>query len=243
MIKKKKKSPHRLVMGKNCLAEILQHSPERIVEVYVSNVHDPLTLNLTKKKIPIIKTARDKLTSLVRSDSHQGFVAAIYEGRSWGVQDIIAEGEKEDSSLILALDSITDPQNVGALLRAAECFGVDAVVWSKNRGPTVTAVVSKVSVGASELMPIVKVSNLADAMKKFQHEGYHIITSEINDSAMNIHEFTFPKKNVLIIGSEGKGVRPLLSSIADTHLYIPMKGKISSLNVSQAAAVILSFAG
>ena len=137
------------------------------------------------------------------------------------------------------LDSIFDPQNFGSLLRSAECFGVDGVIWSKNRGCELTPVVSKASVGASELLPLLCVSNLAETMRKFKKNGFWIVTAEIGEEAKSLDSFDFPEKTLLIMGSEGKGVQKLLSKEADSKVYLPMYGQIDSLNVSQAASVLL----
>ena len=145
-----------------------------------------------------------------------------------------------EKSLVVMCDSITDPQNFGAILRACECFGVDALVFSKNRNVGITPVVSKVSVGGSELVPLIAVSNLVDTLKKFQDVGYFSVAAECHERSQSLYNFEFPSQTVLIIGAEGKGIQPLLSKKADYHLEIPMQGRIDSLNVSQATAVFLS---
>ena len=145
-----------------------------------------------------------------------------------------------DSSLILILDSIFDPQNFGSILRASECMGADAVIYSKNRGSSLTPSAAKASSGASELIPLIEVSNLAETVRKLKKNDYSVITAEIKKEAKDIRHFSFPKKTALIMGSEGKGVQPLLSKMADCSVYIPMFGKIDSLNVMQAAVVFLA---
>ncbi|MCP5504641.1 MAG: 23S rRNA (guanosine(2251)-2'-O)-methyltransferase RlmB [Chlamydiales bacterium] len=145
-----------------------------------------------------------------------------------------------EKSLVLMCDAIQDPQNFGSILRAAECFGVDAVIYSTNRNVALTPVVSKASVGASEIVPLIPVSNLVDTLKKFQDAGYFSVATEISDKAEALDSFVFPEQTLLMIGAEGPGIQPLLSKKSDFHLYIPMKGSIDSLNVSQATAVLLS---
>jgi 23S rRNA (guanosine2251-2'-O)-methyltransferase len=117
---------------------------------------------------------------------------------------------------------------------------VDAVIWSKNRGASITPIVSKASAGASEIIQTVPVPNLAQATKKLLTHGFDVITAQNSDDATNISEFDFPKRSALIMGSEGKGVQPLLQKLATKSVKIPMCGNISSLNVSQATAVMLS---
>ncbi|MFN0065295.1 MAG: 23S rRNA (guanosine(2251)-2'-O)-methyltransferase RlmB [Chlamydiales bacterium] len=230
----------RLIMGKNCILEVLKIAPERIKQVYTSHKpgEDGLYEKLLQEKVPIRTLSKQELTQLVHSDSHQSYVAEVYERKQLDLKDFIANAS--DRSMVIMLDSIFDPQNLGAILRAAECFGVDLVVFSKNRGSDITPVTTKTSAGASELVPILKVSNLAETMKAFQKGGYWSVACEGKEGSTSLYDFTFPEKTLLIFGSEGKGVQPLLSKNADFHLSIPMLGHIDSLNVSQAAAVFLN---
>lgn len=241
---KKKKSPveqgKRLVMGRNCVNELLKESPERIVKVFLLNDDPKLQNQLDKHRIPSFIVGKNSLNEMVDSESHQSIVALIKEKPLVTFADYLALSNEKENDLILVLDSIMDPQNFGALLRCAECFGVGAVMWSKNRGVDITPVVSKASVGATELIPTVKVANLVETVKALKNEGYVAITAEVGKEASSLYSFKFPAKTVLIVGSEGEGVRQLLSKQADHKLFIPMKGKIDSLNVSQATSVFLS---
>lgn len=228
-----------LIMGKNCLRELLRSDPKRFVQVFVGKEEkDPLLQELREASIPVKQLPKQEMTTLVQSDSHQGFIAEVKERAHVDLKEFLSSAG--ESSFILLLDSIYDPQNLGAILRAAECFGVDAVLWSKNRGTDITPVVTKVSVGATELVMQIKVSNLADAVRKCKEEGYIIITAELQADAQSIQDLEFPDRTVLILGSEGEGIQPLLSKLADRRVMIPMFGKIDSLNVSQATAVFLS---
>jgi len=228
-----------LIMGRNCLFEILKASPERLIEVYTSQKSgDALYDALIKEGIRLIDTPKKKLNHLVDSESHQSYVAKVKPRPLIEVKDFLRE--EKDASLVLMLDSIFDPQNLGAILRAAVCFGVDLVIYSKNRGADITPTVSKTSAGATELIPISKVSNLAETQKAFQKADYFAIGAEISDKTQSLYDFQFPEKTLLIMGSEGKGIQPLLSKKCDGHIYIPMLGNIDSLNVSQATAVLLS---
>ncbi|CCB92230.1 23S rRNA (guanosine-2'-O-)-methyltransferase RlmB [Waddlia chondrophila 2032/99] len=225
------------IMGKNCIETILDHSPERIIEFFTAKKDsDPLLEKVRSKGIKIKLASKQKLFDLVNSDSHQSYVALVKAVDSPDLKQFLRENHR----LVLMLDNINDPQNLGAILRAAECFGVDAVIWSKNRGCSLTPSAAKAGVGASELVPTIVVSNLAETVKKFQKSGYFAVTAEISDRASPLNAFQFPEKTLLIMGSEGKGIQPLISKLADEQVYIPMSGKIDSLNVSQATAVLLS---
>ncbi|MGM0439929.1 MAG: 23S rRNA (guanosine(2251)-2'-O)-methyltransferase RlmB [Chlamydiota bacterium] len=227
---------NRKIMGKNCLKELLKSAPQRILKVYTSKDSDDLLTILQENQIPVKKLSKKELTNMVDSESHQGYVAQVSEKPAPKLENLY----HKEKSLVVMLDSIFDPQNLGAILRACECFGVDAVVWSKNRGSSITPTVSKASVGASELIETIQVSNLVETIKSFKKHGYWAVTTEIANDAHSLADFDFPEKTVLILGSEGTGVRPLVSKQADFRVYIPMAGMIDSLNVSQATAVLLA---
>jgi len=230
----------RLIMGKNCLWEVLNSQPEQLKKIFClrRKGQDPLAELAKKRSVSLDYLDRDALTNLVESDSHQGYVALIKEQKPVTLDDYL--GKERTVDLVIALDSVQDPQNLGAILRASECFGAGTVVWSKNRGVGLTPTVSKVSVGASELVRPPIVSNLAEAIKKFKRAGYTIYSAEIAKSATALKDIAADPLSLIIFGSEGEGVRPLLSKQADYQVYIPMSGQIDSLNVSQSVAVFLS---
>ena len=238
----KRQRSQQLIMGKNCLQEVLDHQPERLLKVYTSkNKPDPLIQAVQEKQVPVQVLSKTALSDLVGSESHQSYAAQVQKKDEGDLRSLLRATAKKEKSLVLILDSISDPQNLGALLRAAECFGVDAVIWSKNRGTDVTPVVTKASVGASELVKTLKVSNLSETIKQFQESDYWVVTAEVDTGSESLYDFTFPEKTVLVMGSEGKGIQPLISKRSDHKVHIPMLGKINSLNVSQATSVFLSY--
>ena len=229
------------VIGKNSTKELFELDPNRIIAIHTSHEkEDSFIQKLSSLKKPVHIKSTKKLDNLVTSTSHQGYVLEVTPRETVYIEDIIEKASLKKSSLVVMLDSIFDPQNVGTILRACECFGVDGVIYSKNKGCKITPAVTKTSVGASEIIPIAPVSNLSNTVEKFQKAGYWAATCEISDRSTSLNEFEYPEKTLLILGSEGKGVQPILSKKADFHLYIPMRGRIDSLNVSQAAAVFLS---
>ena len=236
-----KRRQGRLIMGKNCVKEVFENQPQRLLQVYTSRSveKDSLLKKIQESNVPLKKVEKEELHTMVQTQSHQSIVARVKDTSFMDLKEFLKNSEAKEKSIVLMLDSIFDPQNFGALLRSCECFGVDAVIWSKNRGCDLTPVVSKASVGASELIPLIKVTNLAEAMRKFQEADYWSFTAEIGEGASKLTELTFPEKTLLIVGSEGKGVQNLLSRKADTKVYIPMYGKIDSLNVAQATSVLL----
>jgi 23S rRNA (guanosine2251-2'-O)-methyltransferase len=235
------KQNQQLIMGKNCIAEVLRSNPERLEQVFTvkSNIQDVLYKELKEQNVSIKHLNKHELSELVNSTSHQSYIASVKQRRLLSVPDFVEEVQEGRPSLVLMLDSIFDPHNLGAILRTAECFGANCLIYSKNRGTDITPVVSKVSSGASELIPLIRVSNLAETAKIFQEKGYSIIAADVGEGSISLYNFDFPEHTLLILGSEGEGIQKLLLKRSDCLLKIPMQGKIDSLNVAQAASVFL----
>lgn len=234
------------IMGINPILELLKTHPERIVKVFTENKEfdqrkKELIEKLNQCKIPISFTDKKKLEHMVNSDSHQSFVAKILQREYLTLKAYIENLETRKKTFILVLDQIFDPHNTGAIIRAAECFGIDAVLFSKNRGADITPTVSKSSSGATELIPLIKVSNLHQSLLSLKEEGFEVVIAESKELSKSLYTFKFPEKVAFVVGSEGSGIQPLIRKIADHFVSIPMKGKIDSLNVSQAASIFLAF--
>ncbi|RMG40783.1 MAG: 23S rRNA (guanosine(2251)-2'-O)-methyltransferase RlmB [Candidatus Dadabacteria bacterium] len=234
------KSGTNILIGRQALRELVSFAPERIEEVLIaessSGGHRELLNLLEEQQIPVRTVERKKLSELAASDSHQGFLARLCPRQYLELKDLLEGG----SGLVVALDAVQDPHNFGAILRACECFGVKAVLWSKNRSCGVTPVVTKTSAGASELLSLCPVANLAEALKRLQKAGYWVIVSDNRSDAVPINEFECPERAVIVMGSEHSGVQRRISEEADFKVKIPMAGRLDSLNVSQAAAVLLA---
>jgi 23S rRNA (guanosine2251-2'-O)-methyltransferase len=237
-----------LIMGRNTIEEVLKHAPQKLKQIFVLDTlekekrREALIELAQEKHIPISYTSKDHLNKMAGSISHQGFCALIHNRNYFSIEAFMEREENKDTSLVIALDHIQDPQNMGAIFRLVECFGASAVLWSKNRGCEITPTVTKASAGASELITLIRVANLANALQDLQKAGYTIILADLSEGAKSLFEYEFPLKSVIVLGSEGEGIQPLIKKIADETVMIPLKGKISSLNVSQAAAVFLSWA-
>lgn len=237
-------------MGRNCIEELLQHASARLIEVFLAEGREEVSAPQDARKaslrdaiqelgVPVREVTRRDLDLMVQSDSHQGVVARIAPRNFLALDDLVAMAAEEEVVRIVALDGVLDPQNFGAILRACECFGVSAVMWSKNRAAPLGPVVAKVSVGASELLPLCPVSNLHRALEVLKEAGAWSVGAMVSPEAMPLESFEFPKKCVLVMGSEGEGIQRLIEKSLDFGVYISMFGEISSLNVSQATAVML----
>jgi 23S rRNA (guanosine2251-2'-O)-methyltransferase len=232
-------SKEQLIMGVHAIDELLRYAPHKIIRIYtISSKKSDLLKTCEQKKIPISYVSTDQLTKMTGSDSHQLLVAQIKERSYLDVPQFLEQTKEQ--AFVLMVDQIFDPQNFGALIRSAECFGASAIAWSKNRGSDLTAVAAKSSCGASELLPLIRISNLAYAVDQFKEEGFEIVAALLDSSSESAYTFNFAPKTILIVGSEGEGIQPLLRKKADRSIYLPMAGKISSLNVAQATAALLA---
>lgn len=240
------KDEETLLIGRNSLRELLKHAPERIQSIFCSldpdrkhkQSSDIFTL-LKKYKVSVEFVDNDYLSKLAQSDSHQSFVALLKARSYFELDTLLERTALSKKALLLFIDSVVDPHNFGAILRAAECFKADGVIWSRNRGASISPVTTKVSVGASELLALAPVANLASALEKVKEKGFWVVGADVGTDSTPLQTFDFPEKTALVLGSEAKGPKALTKKITDFTVKIPMYGAIDSLNVSQAGALLL----
>jgi 23S rRNA (guanosine2251-2'-O)-methyltransferase len=179
---------------------------------------------------------RDQLTKLARTEAHQGVVAIVRARQFLDVDDLL-QGTKRDR-LLLALDGVEDPQNLGALLRTAEGAGVDGVVVTERRSAPLSPVAVKASAGAAEHVKIARVVNLVRTLEELKQRNLWIIGLD-ERGTMDYDQFDFSVGCVLVLGREGAGLHDLVRRTCDHLLRIPMAGRVASLNVSAAGAAVL----
>ncbi|MCB1663218.1 MAG: 23S rRNA (guanosine(2251)-2'-O)-methyltransferase RlmB [Pseudomonadales bacterium] len=233
-----------LVYGFHPVQALLQRSPERIEQLWVQN--DKFNSRIRQllkvanhKQVPVLQVEREELDTLV-DGNHQGVAArcaARQEFDEGYLEDLL--DNLELAPLLLVLDGVTDPHNLGACLRTADAAGVNAVIVPKDNSAPITSTVSKVSSGAAETLPFVRVTNLARTLKWLQARGLWITGAAVDESAQVLYCADLTGPRVLVMGSEGKGMRRLTRETCDELVYIPMAGEVSSLNVSVATGVCL----
>jgi len=188
--------------------------------------------NISSSFVPV-----EKLNHLSKNQNHQGAVAKISAIDFYELENVIAEN-KTEKPLYLLLDQITDVRNFGAILRTAECTGVNAIIIPNQGSAPLNADAIKTSAGAAFKIPICKVSHLLDAIYQLQAENIQIVAiTEKTDN--DIYQADFSRPTALIMGSEHKGISPAILKIADTKAKLPLLGEIESLNVSVACGVAL----
>ena len=187
----------------------------------------------------IVPVDRRKLDAMSVTHSHQGVIALAAAHIYYTVDDILEEAAaRGENALIVICDELTDPHNLGAILRSAECAGAHGVIIPKRRSVGLTATVAKASAGAVEYMKVARVTNINNAIQDLKKKGVWIYGTAMEGSVpMYRADLTGPV--AIVIGNEGDGMSPLVRKNCDVTVHIPMKGKISSLNASAAASILL----
>lgn len=211
-----------------------------IYEVIISNDDDKRFLELCKKKKIKVRIERDKREFLkfVGKVNHQGIIASIKAYEYVPIDRIIKHIPQGKQPLLVMLDGLEDPHNLGAILRTCDAVGVDGVIIGKHRSVPLTGSVAKVSTGAVEHIPVARVTNLSRTLQDLKKEGYWIVGTDMkNASDYRTVDYNLPL--VLVVGSEGKGISNLVLKQCDFIVSLPMVGHVTSLNASVATAVLL----
>ena len=233
-----------VIYGINPLLEVLIAQPEQLKKVVIvagrggDGVKQILKL-AAEHGIPVEFSAKDRMEKLAPRQVHQG-VAAICRAHAYAtVDEVVAHRhEKSKHNLVVLLDSVTDPQNLGSIIRTAHCCGANGVIIPENRAASVTASVSKASAGAVQYLPTAMVVNLAHTIEYLKERGFWIYGADAA-AQTDIQAPDYEGNIALVMGSEGRGIRPLIVKKCDFLISIPMRGQVASLNVSVATGVIL----
>jgi 23S rRNA (guanosine2251-2'-O)-methyltransferase len=230
--------------GINPILEDVKKEDTRIQKIYLARRREDQAIRLIRKlarqrRIPISFKEKSDLDHMAGGVLHQGALALVTPVRFVELEELLrADRTNEEKALLLLLDHIVDPQNLGALIRSAEAAGAHGVVMEQRRSSPVTPVVVKASAGAVEHVSLAQVSNLAQAMDVLKEHGFWIMGAD-GAAERSLYEMDFRDHVALVIGNEGKGLRPLIKRKCDLLFRIPMHGKISSLNAAAAGAVAL----
>lgn len=245
--KPKKEMKHDIVYGKNTVNEVLQ-SKRKVFELVVTEAFVKQETNLLrfaqKKNVTITVLARQKFELAAVEDydvtgNHQGVIAIVEPYGYTALEDIIEKAtSKQEPAFIVILDGLEDPHNLGAILRTADSAGVDGIIVRKDRAVGLNATVAKLSTGAIEHIPVACVANLTTAMKQLKEAGLWLVGTDASESQdYRTIDATLPLG--LVIGSEGKGMSRLVRESCDFLVHLPMRGHVTSLNASVAAALLM----
>ena len=231
------------VEGRNAVLELLE-SGRDINKILIAKGEKHGSINkiiaiAKERKILIAEVEKNKLNQMAQTPNHQGVIAIVPPFNYCEVEDILELAKKRDEMpFILILDGIEDPHNLGSIIRTAETAGVHGIIIPKRRAASVNSTVSKVSAGAVEHMKISRVNNINETMRYLKEQGIWICGTDMDT------EITYTKQDyrmplAIVIGSEGFGMARLVKENCDFLVKIPMKGKITSLNASVSAGIIM----
>jgi len=233
-----------IIYGVNPVIEVLKRRPSDIKKILLAEERGQKSVKTLldlahSKKVTIEYKERQILDQLSRSSHHQGVLAIVKPREEAGLDRTIASWRKSGEKLLaIILDGIQDPQNLGALVRTACAAGAHGVITLKDRASPVTGAVAKASAGAVEHIPVVRVVNIASAIDFLKARGAWVVGTSA-DSRQSLYELDGTADLALVIGSEGRGTRPLVLKKCDFLVQIPLRGGLSSLNASAAGAIAL----
>ena len=231
------------IYGVHAVEALLRHHPRRVKHIWLSEGRSEPRLQAllqlaSEHRVTVGSAERRELDAWVEG-VHQGVVADVSPSQVWGeaMLDELLD-RHEGPPLLLVLDGVTDPHNLGACLRTADAAGALAVIMPKDKSATLTPVVRKVACGAAEVIPLVAVTNLARSLEKLQQRGLWVVGTA-GEAEKEIYQQDLTGPLVLVMGAEGKGMRRLTREHCDHLVKLPMSGSVSSLNVSVATGVCL----
>lgn len=230
--------------GIHAVKAVLENDPARFIEAYVLKGRQddrllPLLNELQQCGVSIQQMGRKVLDDKASGANHQGIIARVKAAKQLTEQDLDDILEKHESPLLLVLDGVTDPHNLGACLRNADAAGVAAVIVPKDKSAPMTPTVSKVACGAAETVPLVRVTNLARTMRALQEKHVWFVGTA-GEATHDIYQANLSGGALAIVmGAEGDGMRRLTRETCDDLIKIPMAGSVSSLNVSVASGICL----
>lgn len=231
------------VFGLHAVESLLRHHPRRVKRIWLAERRsDPRVQALMQlageARVTVESCDRRELDEWVEG-VHQGVVAEVSPSQVWG-ENMLDEllQRSEGPPLLLVLDGVTDPHNLGACLRTADAAGVQAVIVPKDKSATLNATVRKVACGAAEVVPLVAVTNLARTLEKLQQKGVWVVGTA-GEAEQELYAQDFTGAIALVMGAEGRGMRRLTRERCDYLVRLPMAGSVSSLNVSVATGICL----
>lgn len=227
------------IYGKNLIVERIGQR-KAITKIFLmKDLNDQkLSYVVKSSKISFEICERKVLDKLASGNKHQGIVAEIEDYKTVSVEDLLAKCKNKAQPLIVMLDQLEDPHNLGAILRTCDAIDADGVIFKKNNSVGLNATVAKVSTGAIETVPVCEVVNLSATLSTLKNAGFWVYGTD----AVNSVDYRSPKYDtpvVLVIGSEGNGISQLVKKNCDQMINLPMKGSITSLNASVACAICL----
>ncbi len=232
-----------MIEGRNAVTEALR-AGRAVDKLYIAKGDTDRTLSrlaaqARKAGTVVVEADRRKLDAMSTTGAHQGVIAVAAAAEYATVEDLLALAEERgEAPLVVVCDEISDPHNLGAIIRTAECAGAHGVIIPKRRSAGLTAVVAKTSAGAVSYLPVARVPNIPQLLKELKERGLWVFGTAA-EGAAPLYQTDLRGPAAVVIGSEGEGMSRLVREGCDFLVSIPMRGRISSLNASAAAAILL----
>lgn len=229
------------IIGRNAVLEALKNN-RQIEKITIAKGADgsakQIIAKAKEKKIPLYYSEKNRMDKLADGGTHQGVIALVSDYEYCSVEDILDRArERGEAPFVLILDGLEDPHNLGAIMRTAECAGVHGIIIPRRRSVSVTETVAKTSAGAVEYMLCAKVGNIGQTIDRLKEEGLWIAACDMG--GVNYTQQDLKGPMAVVVGGEGSGVSRLAREKCDFIVSIPMKGNITSLNASNAAAILM----
>lgn len=231
------------VEGRNAVLELLE-SGKDINKIFITRgeKHGSINKIIAKAKenrVIIVEKDKRQMQQMAQNENYQGVIALVPPFEYCEVEDILEESKnKNEDPFVLILDGIEDPHNLGSIIRTAETAGVHGIIIPKRRAASVNSTVNKVSAGAAQYMKIARVTNISETIEKLKSEGLWICGTDINTDTMYYNQ-DFKGSIGIVIGNEGSGMSEKVRKRCDFLVKIPMKGKVTSLNASVSAGIVI----
>lgn len=229
------------IFGKHPVMDIMQNSPKRISKIFLKkNFADEASIQkfATKNKIPLQIVEERKLDEYSLDGVHQGIVAVVAPAKMLEMKDLFSLVKERENPCVIILDELEDPHNVGAIIRTASAFGVSGIIMGKHNQAQINGTVYKTSAGTADKIPLIRVANLNDAIRKLKENKFWVVGLDGN-SPKSIWQEKFDSPTAFVIGAEGKGIRSETSKLCDFLLSIPMTSGVESLNASVSTALAI----
>ena len=228
-----------LIYGKNPVIEAI--NAKKALKVFLAaNFNDQKILALIKNnKVAVQTVSPNEMEKMANGGVHQGIAAELKPYQTVSLQEIVAKAKKKEKKIIVMLDGIEDPHNLGAILRSADVFEASGIVLPKHNSVSLNATVAKTSAGAINYVPVTVVNNLNQAIKELKEEGYWVVATD-GSATISYSSLKYDFPVVIVIGSECKGVSSLVLKNSDYIVKIPQFGNVNSLNASVAAGILLA---
>ncbi len=231
------------IEGRNAVLELLE-SGKDINKIFITKGERHGSINkiiriAKENKVILVEREKRQMEEMSQTQNYQGVIALVPPYEYCEVEDILQEAKQRgEEPFVLILDGIQDPHNLGSMIRTAETAGVHGIILPKRRAATVNSTVNKVSAGAVQHMKIARVTNISDTIEQLKKEGLWICGTDMNTNS-NYYEQDFTGSIGIVIGNEGSGISPKVKNNCDFLVKIPMKGKITSLNASVSAGIVM----